>query len=139
MTARGVTWVRPPEWTWAKDADYAQAVRYGELVLTCGVAPLDELGNVVGAGLFELQLRRVVQNLRELLETAGAELGSILRQQVFLTRAADIDAFRSLRRELYRPPFPTSIVVVVSELVMPEMLVEIACEALVTGRTSQED
>ena len=123
----------PDDWAWAKDAHYSQAVRVGELVLTCGVAPLDEEGRVVGVGDFDAQFRATIDNVTELLEVAGSSFDRIVRQQVFLKRRQDLNRFRTLRAELYSPPHPASVLVVITEHAHPDMLIEISCEALVRG------
>lgn len=123
--------ITPPGWVWAATASYSQAVISGGLVLTCGVAPFDRAGVVVGVNDFEAQCRQTVANLSELLIEAGSALDRILRQHVYLRRAEDLDPFRALRTELYRPPYPASVMVVVTAHAHPDMLIEIACEALV--------
>jgi 2-iminobutanoate/2-iminopropanoate deaminase len=117
-------------WSWTQSAPYAQAVLVGSLILTCGVAPFDESGAIVGKGDFEVQFRQVAANLARLLAEAGSSLELIARQQVFLRRAEDLAEFRRLRLELYSPPYPASVTVVVTALAHPDMLIEIACEAV---------
>lgn len=129
----GLETITPAAWRWAANAPYAQAVRAGGLILTCGVAPFDDDGRLIGDGDFDAQCRRTVENLAVLLETAGSGLHRIARQQVFLRREADLDAFRRLRAELYSPPYPASVLVVVTAHAHPGMLIEIACEALPIG------
>lgn len=130
MDTPGFEQVAVPGWGWAREAQYSQAIAIGPLILTCGVAPFDESGQLVGKGDFEAQFRQVVANLRTLLAAAGSGLDRIARQHVFLRRPEDLDAFRRLRAELYRPPYPASVTVVVTAHAHPDMLIEIACEAL---------
>jgi enamine deaminase RidA (YjgF/YER057c/UK114 family) len=125
--------VLPPAWSWARAVTYAQAVRVGDLILTCGVAPFDDTGALVGPGDVDAQARQVVSNLDTLLRTAGSGLGGIVRQHVYLRRAEDVPRFQRLRGELYRPPYPASVLVVVGALAEEEMLVEIAAEAVPVG------
>jgi 2-iminobutanoate/2-iminopropanoate deaminase len=125
MTAR----VSPPNWLWAAGSQYTPAVRVGDLVLTSGVAPFDEYGQVIGDDL-ETQTRKVVTNLAELLAHAGSGLERIVRQHVYLKREEDVARFAALRPQLYRPPYPASVLVVVTAHARPDMLIEIACEAL---------
>jgi 2-iminobutanoate/2-iminopropanoate deaminase len=122
--------VTVPEWSWARDAQYGQAFVVGPLVMTCGVAPFDESGAVVGKGDFAAQFRQVVANLKVLLAAAGSGVEYIGRQHVFLRRAEDLPEFRRLRSELYQPPYPASVAVVVTAHADPDMLIEISCEAL---------
>jgi len=123
--------ITPPAWGWARAAAYAQAVRVGDLVLTCGVAPFDDDGRVVEVGDFDAQCRRAVANLTVLLRQAGSDLRHVVRQHVYLRREEDLPEFRALRRELYPEPLPASVLVVVTAHAHPDMLIEIACEAVV--------
>lgn len=122
--------VRVEEWTWAAGAAYSQAVVAGGLVLTCGVAPFGDDGSIVARGDLAGQFRQVVANLDRLLAAAGSSLDRIVRQHVFLRREADLDAFRAVRTQLYRLPYPASVTVVVTAMAHPDMLIEIACEAV---------
>lgn len=125
------TFISVPEWPWAEKATYSQGVRHGDLVLTHGVAAFDNSGAIVGLGDIEAQIRQVVANLDRLLAVAGGTLACIIRQQVFLRRPEDLPVFSRLRRELYTAPFPVSIMVAVTALAHPDMLVEVACEAVI--------
>lgn len=126
----GIETITPAAWRWAAAAPYAQAVRAGGLILTCGVAPFDDEGRLVGEGDFDAQCRQTVANLSVLLAASGSSLDRIARQQIFLRREADLDRFRALRAELYSPPLPASVLVVVTAHAHPDMLIEIACEAV---------
>jgi enamine deaminase RidA (YjgF/YER057c/UK114 family) len=119
------------DWSWTADASYAQAVRIGSMIYTSGIAPFDEQGNVVGVGDIDAQIRQTVANLDRVLRAGGSALNHIARQQVFVRRPEDVRAFAELRRELYAPPFPASVLVVVTAQAHPDMLIEIACEAVV--------
>ncbi len=119
------------DWPWTTDASYAQAVRVGSMIYTSGIAPFDEHGAVVGVGDIEAQIRQTVANLDRVLTAGGSALDHIARQQVFVRRPEDVRAFAKLRGELYSPPFPASVLVVVIAQAHPDMLVEIACEAVV--------
>jgi len=131
----GATFISVPEWHWAQQATYSQGVRYGDLVLTHGVAAFDNWGAIVGLGDIDTQIRQVVANLDRLLTVAGGSLACIIRQQVFLRRPEHIRVFSRLRSELYTAPFPVSIMVAVSALAHPDMLVEVACEAVLPSAT----
>jgi 2-iminobutanoate/2-iminopropanoate deaminase len=121
----------PEKWEWAQEAHYSQAVRVGNIILTCGVAPFDNEGRVVGVGDFETQCRTTVANVATLLEAAGSGFDRIVRQHIYLRRSEDLDRWRVLRAEFYSKPYPASVLVVVTEHAHPDMLLEISCEALV--------
>ena len=130
MTLQEVT---PLGWSWARSVNYSQAVRAGDIIYTSGIAPFDEGGKIVGVGDIEAQARKVVANLGHVLRVAGISLKHIIRQEVFVRRPEDVAVFSELRSELYRPPYPASVLVVVTALAKPDMLIEIACQALAGG------
>jgi 2-iminobutanoate/2-iminopropanoate deaminase len=121
--------IAPPEWEWIASTTYSQAVQVGDIIYTSGVAPFDDHGAVVAPGDCEAQCRQAVHNLERLLEAAGSGLSQIIRQQVYLRRTEDVEVFKRVRADMYSPPYPASILVVVTGHAHPDMLVEIACEA----------
>ena len=134
--------VRIPEWNWTVSARYEQAVVTGPLVRTCGVAPFAADGDLVGPGDFDAQMRTVVSNLGRILEASGSSMELIVRQYVYLRRTEDLPVFLRLRDELYAPPYPASVTVVVVAMAHPEMLIEIAVDAVTSeaaGRRAPGD
>src|ERR1700742_317370 len=58
---------------------YSQAIRAGDLVFTSGQIPLDpSTGQLVEGGIEE-QTRRVMENLRAVLEAAGATFEHVVK------------------------------------------------------------
>lgn len=125
--------VRVPGWDWVADARYEQAVVSGRQILTCGIAPIDADGRMVGVGDFEAQFRQVLENIHAVLASAGSDWQHIGRIQTYLTSAEKIDAFRALRDELFPTPYPASVLLVVSALAHPDMQLEMAVEAFTAG------
>jgi 2-iminobutanoate/2-iminopropanoate deaminase len=67
---------------------YSQAVVAGGLVFASGQIPLDPAtGRLVG-GEIEAQAERVLENLRAVLEAAGASLDQVVKTTVYLTDLA---------------------------------------------------
>jgi enamine deaminase RidA (YjgF/YER057c/UK114 family) len=122
--------VHVPGWYWTRWAPYAQATVAGPHVLTCGIAPFDEQGKVVGVDDFEAQMRQVFTNLQAVLRAAGTDWAHVMRLQTFLVSQDHLPAFRALRSELFPGPSPASVLVVVSALAHPDMLIEIMCDAV---------
>jgi enamine deaminase RidA (YjgF/YER057c/UK114 family) len=122
--------VEIPGWPWIREVPFVQAVVAGSLVLTCGIAPFDEQGRVVGVGDVEAQVRQVFANLEVVLRAAGSDWKHVLRLQTYLTNREHLPIFKAVRRELYETPYPASLLVVVSALADAEMLVEVMCDAV---------
>ena len=72
---------------------YSQAVRVGNLVFCSGQIALDpQNGALVGEGDVRAQTKRVMENLRAVLEAAGSSLGRVVRTTIFLTDLGDFPA-----------------------------------------------
>lgn len=68
---------------------YSQAIVVDGMVYTAGQIALDpRTKEIVDGGIAE-QTERVMQNLRAILEKAGASLGSVVKTTVFLSDMAD--------------------------------------------------
>ena len=64
---------------------YSQAVELDGWIFASGQIPIDpETGQLVGDGI-EDQTRRVLTNLRAVLEAAGASLDDVVRTTIYLT------------------------------------------------------
>lgn len=76
---------------------YSQGIIHGGLVFTAGQIPLDPAtGELVGGDIRE-QTTRVLQNLRAILESAGASFDSVVKTTVYL---ADMGEFAAMN-EIY--------------------------------------
>ena len=106
----------------------------GELVVVAGQTATTPDGRVSGQDIVS-QTRLVFENVRVVLQAAGATMGDVIRLQTFLTRAEDIPGFMKARQDLFREYFPTgayppNTLLVVSRLVHPDLLVEIEAMAM---------
>ena len=64
---------------------YAEmAVASGRLAFLAGQCPVDDAGNVVGAGDVGAQTRQVVTNLRTCLDTLGVGPDAVVRSTVYV-------------------------------------------------------
>jgi 2-iminobutanoate/2-iminopropanoate deaminase len=83
---------------------YSQAIRAGGLLFCSGQIPLDPAtGEMVGAGDVRLQTKRVLENLKGVLEAAGASLTSVVKTTLFLKDLQDFAAVN----EVYATFFPS--------------------------------
>lgn len=95
--------------------------------------PLDIRGNSVGPNDIKEQTRQTLDNLKAMVRSAGATMKDIVSITWYTT---DIEAYYSsassrLRREYLPEPHPTSVVVEVSKLAMPEWMVELHATVVV--------
>ena len=90
---------------------YSQAVKLGNLVFVSGMGPIDPAtGNLVG-GSAEDQTRRVMLNLKAVLEAAGASLDSVVKTTCFLSDLNNFKAFNGVYGEFFttNPPARSTI------------------------------
>ncbi|MDQ2668995.1 MAG: RidA family protein [Gemmatimonadota bacterium] len=82
---------------------YSQAVVANGLVYTAGQIPLDPATMEIVPGDVGAQTRRVMENLRAILEAAGSDLSLVVKTTVFLRDMADFGAMN----EVYAAVFGT--------------------------------
>ena len=104
---------------------YCDAVRFGDLLFISGLVGVDADGKVVGEGDAARQTRQIFENMRRVLEAAGAGFGDVLKVTVFLTNIEDRARINPVRQEFFGAARPASTLVEVSRLVRPDLLVEI--------------
>ncbi|MFE0098753.1 RidA family protein [Streptomyces sp. NPDC059009] len=107
----------------------------GRFVAVSGQLPLDERGELVGAGDATAQARQVFGNLRRCLAAAGATFADVVKLTYFVTDMAHMPAIRTARDEALDPDrLPAASAVQVAGLVRPEFLMEIEAYAVVAER-----
>ena len=104
---------------------YSQAVRYGNLLFVSGQIPLDpEKGEIVGTDI-EVQAKRVLDNLKAIVEAGGMELGHVLKCTCFLANMEDFAKFNTIYNDYFEHVLPARETVEVSRLPR-DVLVEIS-------------
>jgi 2-iminobutanoate/2-iminopropanoate deaminase len=106
----------------------------GELIVVAGQVGTTPDGRVPGNDVVS-QTRQAFDNVRTVLQAAGAGMGDVIRLQTFLTRADDISGFMKARQDIFPEYFPTrayppNTLLVVSRLVRPDLLVEVEAMAI---------
>lgn len=108
---------------WAAGLHFSQSVATDELVFTSGQAGFLPDGQLIGPD-FESQLHQAFRNLDEVLRAQDASLDNLLRLNTYLSDAGQYAAFKRIRAEYLRQPYPASTAVVVG-MVFDGMLVEL--------------
>lgn len=94
---------------------YSQAIEAGGWLFTAGQIGLDpESGEL--AETIESQTTRALENIRAVLEAAGAEMTDIVKTTVFLRDMADFTAFNAVYAEMVGDPPPARSTVEVAAL-----------------------
>jgi 2-iminobutanoate/2-iminopropanoate deaminase len=109
---------------------YEQAIRVNGFVFTAGQIPLDpKTGNIVEGGI-AAQTRQVLENLRAVLEAAGASMQSVVKATVFLKNMADFTAMNEVYSEYFAASKPARSTVAVAELPRGALVEIDLCAAL---------
>jgi 2-iminobutanoate/2-iminopropanoate deaminase len=78
---------------------YAQGVRAGNLIFTAGQIPIDPVTQQVVAGGIAEQTKRVMENLKAILDEAGSSLDRVIKATVFLKDLSDFAAMNAVYAE----------------------------------------
>jgi 2-iminobutanoate/2-iminopropanoate deaminase len=90
---------------------YSPATRAGNLVFVSGQIPRDpRSGAIVGTDV-ATQARRTLENVRGVLEAAGASLDDVVSVTVYLADEKDWGEFNTVYKSFFEPPYPARAVV----------------------------
>jgi 2-iminobutanoate/2-iminopropanoate deaminase len=108
----------------------SQAVKAGGWIHVSGQVALRD-GAVVGTGNGEQQAEQCFANIAAALEEAGAKLEHIVKLTCYLTDKSAYGGYAAVRNRLLAAQAPASTVVIIRELLMPELLMEVEAVAWV--------
>ena len=93
---------------------YSQAVIGNGLVFAAGQIPLDPRTGQLVPGDIRVQTRRVLENLKAVLEAAGSSMDRVVKTTVFLRDLNDFGAANEIYGEYFResPPARSTVQVV---------------------------
>lgn len=95
---------------------YEQAIRVGGLLFTAGQIALDpKTGNLVEGGI-AAQTRRVLENLKAVVEAAGTTMDKVVKATVYLKNMADFATVNEIYAEYLGKAKPARSTVAVAEL-----------------------
>lgn len=81
---------------------YSQAVAAGDFLFLSGQIPLDSGSGEIVKGDIKAQTERVMENIKAVLQAAGADFGRVVRSGIFLKNLEDFAAMN----EVYGSYFP---------------------------------
>lgn len=116
---------------WEKEHGYCQAIRSGNTLYISGQLSHDMQANFIGRGNFGLQARTTFDNLDSVLQAYGASRRQIVSTTIYLKNLREhLEEINRLHREYFGDHRPTSTLLGVADLAVPDQLVEIAAVAV---------
>lgn len=95
---------------------YSPALKVGDLLFLSGSIPLDPIsGQLVPGGIVE-QTTRVLENIKALLEAAGASFNNVARTTVFMVDLAEFAQMNEVYSTYFTAPYPARSTVQVAKL-----------------------
>ena len=104
--------------------------RINNMVFVSGQLSLDEDRNIIGENDISIQSEKVFNNLKDLLNTAGAKLTDVAKITAYLINAEDYSIYTRVRHKFFPNAPPASATVIVKELIDPRFLVEVEAIAV---------
>lgn len=74
---------------------YSQGIMVGQLIFTSGQLPMDPTGKLVDGGIGE-QTERALENMKAVLESAGASMKDVVKVTVFLKNMGDFASMNQI-------------------------------------------
>ncbi|MGT2475242.1 RidA family protein [Paraburkholderia terrae] len=122
--------VNPPG-VWSPFGAFSMAVIQGDgqVVHLKGQVSLDADGRVTGPGDMRAQVRKVFENIRDVLGAMGGFTTDVIS---LVHYATDIEAFMKtgdIRAEFFSAPYPVTTTVQIERLYHPDLMIEITAVA----------
>jgi len=90
---------------------YSQAVRAGGFIFISGQLPLDPSSGEKIQGEIEEETRRVLENLKKILEGAGSSLEKVIKTTIYITDISEFAKVNNVYGEYFssRPPARSTV------------------------------
>jgi len=104
----------------------------GRFVFPHGIE-FDKDGNLLGKGDIKAQTRRIFEQIKMIVEAGGGKMDDVVKVTVFVTDVRYREPYGEVRSEFFGPNPPASTLVQISNLAIPDALIEIEAVAALDG------
>ena len=111
---------------------FGHGTRAGNMVFVSGQVAFDSQQQIVGVGDIKAQTRQVLENIKAVLDEAGATFDDIVKVTVFITDMGHFPQIHEVRAQYFTGDFPASTMVEVRALAHPDLLIEMEAIAVVS-------
>ena len=94
---------------------YSQGIRAGDLIFVSGQLPMTPGGELITDDI-AAAADRSLQNVRAVLEAAGASMSNVVKVTVFLADMDDFGAMNEVYKRYFTEPYPARAAIAVKEL-----------------------
>jgi 2-iminobutanoate/2-iminopropanoate deaminase len=108
---------------------YSQAIVAGNTIYVAGQGPINPRTGKIDAATFEDQAIQTFENVKAILEAAGATLANVARVNVYLADLKDFSKMNEVYRRYFSGDYPARTTVGTQLLL--NMLIEVDCVAVV--------
>jgi reactive intermediate/imine deaminase len=123
-----------PGWKWDANFPLSQGLKVGNLLFLSGQVAVDSDGNIVGKGDLKAQTRQVFENIKTILEKAGASFDNVVKMTTyFTTDIRHYEDYFAVRREYFKGVNPASTGVQVAALAFEGLLLEVEVIAVLNS------
>ncbi len=113
---------------------YSEGMRVGNMVFVAGQLPVDDNLTLIGKGDPDRQARKIFENMKAILEEAGATLQDVTMLNLYVRDIGLISQIAQARRDFFGSNRPVATLVEVSKLAHPDALLEVNAIAVISEK-----
>jgi enamine deaminase RidA (YjgF/YER057c/UK114 family) len=115
-----------------KGYTWSDAVRKGKVIAVSGLVATDENHQTLHPGDLKAQVRVIYEQMKKILERAGATLDDVIKTVDYITPEAlpEYPSTAEIRREYFKGNYPAATGIVVHGLLRKDWLIEIEALAV---------
>ncbi|MBI3652988.1 MAG: hypothetical protein HY231_18335 [Acidobacteria bacterium] len=107
---------------------YSQAVIAGNTIYVAGQGPMNPKNGKIEGTTFEEQATQTFENIKAIVEAAGATLDKVVSVRVYLANLEDFSKMNAIYRQFFAEDFPARTTIGAALLL--GMLIEVDCIAV---------
>ena len=114
---------------WEESFGYSRAVQIGNAIEVSGTTASED-DKVIGVGDVTLQAEYIIKKIEHTLVEAGFGLNDVVRTRIFMTDISHWEEVAKVHSYLFEDIMPACTIVEVSNLIHPDLLIEIEVTAI---------
>jgi len=118
---------------WEESLGYSRAVQIGNTIELSGTTA-SEVDKVIGVGDVTLQTEYIIKKIEHTLVEAGFSLKDVVRTRIFMIDISHWEEVAKVHSYLFEDVMPACTLVEVSNLIHPDLLIEIEATAIKEDR-----